>query len=747
VNAVAAVNTPQPSLGPENPSFSFEDIKRLCTSNILSATEDRFFFKDLQSRFLLVNASYLKVLWGGLALEDIVGKTDADLFTDEHAGAALKDEQQIIATGEPILSKVECETFHDRPDTWVMTSKHPLRDEHGAIVGTWGVSRDITLEAQAQKELETSREQLRRNAEEYRLLFEHNPQPMMAYARDTLQFVAVSDSMIANYGYTLEEFLLMTIRDLVPPEDLDELDHYIEATRDGQRRGLVSRPWRHRYKDGTVIDVEITSDDLVFNGRVCRIALAQDVTERNRINAELVIARDAAVAASLHDLVTGLPNRKALMERLADMLALPETKSGKVGLLFVDLDNFKDVNDSLGHDAGDLVLIEIGKRLRKVSRHIDMVTRLGGDEFVLVCPQLASAHDARQIGERVVQAVRQPMVINGHKITIKGSLGAVIATCPSPIELLRQVDIAMYGAKRAGRNRVNVFDIEDQNAFASTSGLALELRRALDEKELFVAYQPLFCLEDGTVSGAEALVRWQHPERGLIPPVEFIALAEERGLIQELDAFVLDEACRQLAEWRALDDTWNEFIIGVNVSGRELNDLGLVTRVASALKRHKIPPNRLSLEITETAFIGELGDADRVVEALRKLDVRIVLDDFGTGYSTLAHIQQLNADAIKIDRSFIAKIGEESRDHKIVGAVIAMAHALDMVVVGEGIETEEQLRKLSEMKCDRGQGFLFAKPLSPTELIARKDAAQERANVLWLIDGTWQQQFPVDVTG
>jgi diguanylate cyclase (GGDEF)-like protein/PAS domain S-box-containing protein len=568
-----------------------EEIKRLCLGHLLAAPNERFFFKDLESRFILVSAGFLAALGQGRSLEEVIGKTDFDIFSAPHALAALEDEQRVIETGQPMLAKVERETFHDRADVWVSTTKLPLLDEHDRIIGTWGISRDITAQIEAEQ---------------------------------------------------------------------------------------------------------------------------------------------ALVHQTLHDAVTGLANRVALMDRLAQALVDLERRPGHVGLLFIDLDRFKDVNDSLGHDAGDRVLVEVGRRLTDVARRGDTVARLGGDEFVLLCAHRGDNDDLRLVADRAARAIRAPMTAGpgGRELTVTGSLGVVVSDDPhvDPGELLRRADIAMYAAKRAGRNRFQVFDAHDDRGAESTVGLAAELVRAIEDSELFLLYQPLFRLDDGSLSGAEALVRWRHPERGVVLPAEFIPLAEERGLIGRIDSFVLDRACRQLAAWESEHGPWEHFMISVNISGRELSDAGLPARVSGVLERHGIQPSRLCLEITETALIAELGAANQVVESLAGLGIHLALDDFGTGYSTLAHLQQLRTDILKVDRSFVAEIGGQSRDGEIVAAVIAMAHVLGMTVIGEGVETDEQRAKLAALDCDEGQGYLFAPPLTAEEIPAlRASARQTRA--------------------
>ncbi|HYA45890.1 MAG TPA: bifunctional diguanylate cyclase/phosphodiesterase, partial [Acidimicrobiales bacterium] len=439
--------------------------------------------------------------------------------------------------------------------------------------------------------------------------------------------------------------------------------------------------------------------------------VSRDVTAQVR-------AEEALAHQALHDTVTGLPNRLALMDRLSQALVSLERAHGRVGVLLIDLDNFKRVNDTFGHEVGDCVLIEVARRLLQVCRRSDTVARLGGDEFVLLCSTPQDDDDIRLLANRVLRAIGKTFSHEGNDLTVTGSIGVAVTADPSadPGILLQEADMAMYEVKAAGRDGFRLFNARMRTRALAGQTIEAELRRALDERELFLLYQPLFSLGERELRGVEALVRWQHPQRGVVAPVDFIPLAEERGLIGAVDTFVLDEACRQLANWAGERNCPKGFTMAVNVSGRQLSDPTIVKRVGSTVRRHGIAPSQLCLEITETALVSEVGEAARSLAALSRLGVKLALDDFGTGFSTLAHLQRLDVDTLKIDRSFVQQIGSSGRDHQIIAAITAMAHALGMAVVAEGIETDVQLGQLTILGCDEGQGFLLARPMPPSQV-------------------------------
>jgi diguanylate cyclase (GGDEF)-like protein/PAS domain S-box-containing protein len=438
----------------------------------------------------------------------------------------------------------------------------------------------------------------------------------------------------------------------------------------------------------------------------------RDITATKR--AELALAHQA-----VHDSLTGLANRVLLMDRLAQTLTRMEREPGRLAVLFVDLDHFKEINDSLGHEVGDTLLCDVARRLEGVSRRVDTVARFGGDEFVMLCDKLSAEEDVRIIAERVVRALAQPYVHEGEELPVSGSIGVVVTSDPyvDVDSLIRDADSAMYQAKARSGNRFFLFDPELRDRATARCELESDLRHAVERGELCVAYQPLFSLGDGAITGVEALLRWNHPTRGLLSPADFMALAEQRGFIVDIGAWVIDEACRQLAEWSA-DAELANLTMAVNISSRQLADPSIVAVVRDALTRHGIGPARLSLEMTETTLIEDAASVRDTLTELAALGVHLALDDFGTGYSALAHLRDFSVDILKIDRSFVEQLGDGGRAREMVGALTAMAHFLDMSVVGEGIETSKQWEELKNVACDDGQGFLMAKPMAPDDLVA-----------------------------
>ena len=422
---------------------------------------------------------------------------------------------------------------------------------------------------------------------------------------------------------------------------------------------------------------------------------------------------------SLHDPLTRLPNRSLFMRRLGD--AANRARRGDDGVfavIFLDLDDFKLVNDSMGHHVGDEVLVMVARRLEECVRGGDIVARLGGDEFAILLERIADARDSALVAERVQTALNEPMNIGGYVHVTTASVGVALSSSANEQAeyLLRSADMAMYRAKNSGRARFEMFDRAMHAEALTRLQLETDLRAAFERNEFFLEYQPIIALQEGRMVGVEALVRWRHPERGVVSPATFVPVAEDTGLIVPLGTWVLREGCRQIHEWQQRYRGARPLTLSVNLSVREFAQPDLVSKVAGILEETEIQPRSLQLEITESAIIGQQHPAIATIEELRALGVSIHLDDFGTGYSALSYLHRLPLDAVKVDRAFTSVIDTEERPLHVVRAIISLAHAIGLEVVAEGVATTHQLSLLRAMGCDRGQGFLFSRPASVPQI-------------------------------
>jgi len=434
-------------------------------------------------------------------------------------------------------------------------------------------------------------------------------------------------------------------------------------------------------------------------------------TERERTDEQLARREEELAVLATHDALTGLPNRTLILDRAEQMLARCARSKAHVVALFVDIDNFKTVNDTLGHAAGDQLLQAVAARLDGVVRGADALGRLGGDEFVVICEELALDAGPEVIAERLLEALKPPFELGAGeetRFTVSASIGIAMGGRTSAEELLRQADIAMYRAKWDGKNRYAIFESAMQDTIEKRAELEMDLRDALERSEFFLAYQPTFSLHDMSPTGVEALIRWNHPVRGIVPPDEFIPLAEETGLITEIGRWVLKHACSQGAAWREAGYTIG---MAVNVSARQLDDDQLIADVEAALSDSGLAPEALTIEITETTLMRNVEETARRLVAIKELGVRIAIDDFGTGYSSLAHLQRFPVDALKIDRSFITGLSKNKEGETLIHTLVQLGKALSIETFAEGIEQQQQLTKLRDEDCDSGQGFFFARPL------------------------------------
>ncbi|MBV9040435.1 MAG: EAL domain-containing protein [Acidimicrobiia bacterium] len=468
--------------------------------------------------------------------------------------------------------------------------------------------------------------------------------------------------------------------------------------------------------DGSVFPVELSLSTWTTDGRRFFSAIVRDITERRRTHERL--ARQA-----LHDPLTGLPNRALVLDRIGQALARCERRDSSVAVLFFDVDRFKVVNDSLGHGAGDALLVLIVERLQSLLRPGDTMSRLGGDEFVVVCEEVFDIDQARHLARRLSGAFAAPFVLGEREMFATASLGIALGRPPAatPESLMRDADAAMYWAKERGRSRYEVFDEDMRAQVLRRLDTEHAMPRALERNEFRILYQPIVSLDTGTMTGVEALVRWEHPDHGLISPAEFVPIAEDNGLIVPLGSWVLRQAMEQAAEWHSQHPARADLHVTVNLSARQLQDPGLPFAVATAIDELDLDPSSVTLEITESVLMHDRDVSLARLLDLKFLGVRLAIDDFGTGYSSLAYLQRFPLDVLKVDKAFVDGVALGPEESALASAIIRLGHTLHLRTVAEGVESPEQVAHLRRLGCQEAQGFLWAQPLPPSEITACLD--------------------------
>ena len=573
------------------------------------------------------------------------------------------------------------------------------RNEENQIEAISMVARDLSELKAAEQRVEAS---------EIRLaaLVEH-ASDLVCVADDVGRVIYASPAVARVLNLSASELEGTPVFDLVHPDDREDLM--------GKMEEIVNTPGispsleaRVAHADGGWRHMEVVTTNLLNNPAVSGIVInARDITERVEVAAQLE-------EKAFHDELTGLPNRSLLLERLADALHRASRHDRMVGVLFLDLDRFKVVNDSLGHSVGDELLSETARRLEQTIRPDDTVARLGGDEFVVVIGNMIRTTDALVAAERVRSAVAQPVTLGNESTVVTTSVGIAIAFGDeSPAELLQDADTAMYRAKEGGRDRAEMFDDHLRAQAVRRHSVEQTLRSALENKRIEVHFQPVVRISDGSVVGAEALARIRTPEGELLQPVEFIDVAEDSGLIAELGSQVLTLAFQRVARWSK--NANRPFSMAVNVSARQLADPAFPALVGEALKANNLEPEQVALEFTESALIAANPVTEQVLGQLTELGIRMGLDDFGTGFSSMTYLKRFPINFLKIDRTFVAGLDSNDDDTAIVTGTVALAHSLGLQVVAEGVETEPQLQQLQKLQCDLAQGFHFSEPVTDAE--------------------------------
>ncbi len=589
----------------------------------------------------------------------------------------------------------------------------PLLDTEGIAGRVWSF-RDVTESRRASLALRESEERFRalvQHSSDMILILDINGSPTYA-----------SPSVERIMGYTPEDLRENGVLARVHPDDLQGAADSLAAVllMSGAHPPKVLR---FLHNDGSWRAIEMVANNMLDDPAVAGVVYnARDVTERVELERQMQ-------HQAFHDSLTGLANRVLFTDRLANALARAQRTGLPVAVLFIDIDNFKSINDAFGHVVGDHVLIELARRIGATLRTGDTAARVGGDEFTLLLEGMAP-DDAVAVGERIVAAMRTPIEIEARDIFVEVSIGVAVSGAGEAAgeRLLRDADVAMYAAKGRGKARVELYDDGMFTSLHDRLQLLADLQTAIERKQFFVQYQPTFNLASGRIAGAEALVRWNHPDRGTIPPLDFIPLAEEGGVIHALGTWVLQEACTQLKRWQTEYPQDPPLHIAVNVSGHQLQP-GFVREVESIIAGSDIEPSTLVLEVTESVMMRDIPATVALLNELKILGVRLAIDDFGTGYSSLRYLRQFPFDILKIDKSFIDDVGS-NKQHELTAAIVEIGRTLRLELVAEGIERADQLDRLLSLQCDIGQGYYFAKPLFAQDmeaLLAERQAEAEAA--------------------
>ena len=702
---------------------------------VIETIADPIYIKGLEGRYTLINSAGAATLSREVA--EVLGKHDAELFGETEAAVIAPIDQQVIDTRTPITYERAAETATGSKIH--LTSKYPYYAHDGKLQGLIGVSRDVTSRRHAEQALANSEAR-------YRIVAETASDAIITIDEES-RILYANSAVEKIFGYDLKKLQGQSLTLLMP----DYLRHVHEAA----LKRYVETGVRHMHwdaieipalhKSGAEVPIEVSFGEHHENGQRLFTGIMRDITERKRTQdaletltrelemrveartAELAEANAQLLYDAFHDKLTGLANRALFLDRLALATERYQRRAdGGFAILYLDADRFKVVNDSLGHSTGDQLLVALGERLKECTRPGDTVARLGGDEFAVLLEDTSLIEEATRVAERIQHEARKPFVTSGKVIYTSVSVGIVMSSTlhENAEELLRDADIAMYHAKALGKARYQVFTEEMRDHVVSLMALENDLRGALGRNELRVYYQPIKALQNGSLTGFEALVRWQHPTLGTVSPTSFIPLAEETGLIIELDRWVLREACRQLKHWQQQYPLIPPLTINVNLSSRQFLEADLVNFVRSMFEETGVQPEHLKLEVTESVLMQHAEAVMIAFEQLKALGVKLYIDDFGTGYSSLSYLQRFPVDTLKIDRSFVDNMVKTPESAELVKTIIAMAQALKLSVVAEGIETEAQLAQLNALGCSRGQGYLFAKPLTVEGATAMLHAAK-----------------------
>lgn len=733
-----------------------ETVYKTLLQNVIEAVPIRIFWKDRHSRYLGCNSPFAHDA-GRSSPNELIGKTDFDMDWKAQAERYRSDDKQVIESGLAKLNYEEPQTTPDGNEIWLRTSKVPLRDSEHNIIGILGIYEDITEQKQAEQNQKCLTRALKLLSKCNSLLVrsQHEQELLTDICRLIVETGGYRMAWVGFAGNDANKSVYPVARSGYDDGFLNNINISWADTRQGLgptgtaiRTGKTVMnpdiftnstviPWREEaVKRGYLssislplkVDQHVLGSLNIYAAEICafgaeEIVLLEDLardlafgieTLRTRIKHDE--AEEKLKFLAHYDPLTGLPNRHLLADRFNQAVASADRANSNVAVLYLDLDNFKQINDSLGHEYGDRLLIKVTERLQNCLRKTDTVSRQGGDEFVILLNSVRNAEIIEEIAQGIMDAFAEPFRIEGYLLSASFSIG--ISLFPSDDQqfhsLLKHAETALYYAKESGRNTYRFFSEQMNKHALEHLQLQGELHNALHKKEFILHYQPQIDLLSGQIVGVEALIRWQHPTMGLIAPGKFIPLAERSGLIIAIGEWVLNEACRQIKHWNDIYPHQSLFV-AVNLSAPQFKRGDLVDTVSNALALSGLPAHFLELELTESILLHDMDEVRNTLRHLKAMSVRFSIDDFGTGYSSFAYLKQLAVNKLKIDQSFVHDMVDDAGDAAIVKAIIQLGHTLELSVIAEGVENEKQLTLLKEYGCDDAQGYLFSKPLSPAE--------------------------------
>ncbi len=653
---------------------------------------------DTDGRLIFLNSYHER--YGDFDLGAAIGCAEEDIFGDAYGARHRDMDRRMIECGD-VVSDVE-EKVKDRSgrERVLLTNKAPLCDSDGRVSSIVTVSSDIT-------ELKRGEQAMRESEQRFRSLVEGSVMGIVIDVGGNPVFANQTFADIFGYDGPDDILALPSLDAIYASSDRMRIKHYRDARAKGES-APEDYEYQGRRKNGSLIWLQSRVRSILWKGHHAVQSTITDITLRKEYEERL--QRQANF-----DWITDLPNRVLALDRLNSAVIGARRHDRKVGLLYIDLDHFKKVNDTLGHAAGDQLLKQAAGRIKNCVREVDTVARLSGDEFAIVLPDIHAAKDTETVAHKILEAFSHPFDLDGQEAFVTASIGVTV--CPDdgddPNVLIQNADAAMYRAKEQGRNTNQFYTSELNERAIARIRIEGLLRRALERKQLFLHYQPVVDIASGKTVCVEALLRWNAPEVGAVTPEQFIALAEDTGLIVPIGEWVLHTACHQVASWRKAGLA--PVCLSVNISSRQFRGGVLVDSVTRALRENGMAASSLQLEITEGLLMDDLPDTKAALQELQTMGVRLAVDDFGTGYSSLSYLKRFPVTALKIDKSFIRDIPTDSGDATLVEAIVAMAHRLELQVIGEGIETQKQLDFVRSRGCDLAQGHYFSRPLPPDE--------------------------------